>query len=100
MMFFGKGLPVQIIRTRQSRLAGAFAASMLMDDDASQRFRSRGNPQGKVYAVGQLPLFGRWFVPHAIVRRLGGRVHIVGWRLGCGRQAPDDEYPDAKTRRY
>ena len=80
-MLPGECLPMQVVGARQSRLARSLTATVLMHDDAAQRFDAFGNPDGVVDRIDERALLLGGFVAHAVVRRVGGRKDIIRWPL-------------------
>ena len=91
VVFARERLPMQIERARQTGLARALAAAVLVNDEAAQRFYAGRNPHREVRGKDQLAGLGRSLAAHAIIGRIGRRKNIVGWLLGRQRTSEDEE---------
>jgi hypothetical protein len=84
-----EGLPVEIEGPGLPGLARAFAASVLVDDDAPQRFDAFGNPDGVLHGKDQFTRLCRGLVADSLVGRFHRRCLIVGSDLGKGERGEE-----------
>src|SRR5208282_5316502 len=64
IVLLGECLPMQVVGACQSRFARSLAATVLVHDDAAQRFCAFGNPDGVVDRIDKLALLVRGLVAY------------------------------------
>ena len=91
VVFCGKGLPVEVEGSCESRLAGAFAATVLVDYHAADCLYARWNPEGVVDWKNEFARTGGCLVADPVVGSLGGGKYVVGGLLCESRSRKDGE---------
>ena len=91
IMLLRQGLPVEVVRSREPRLARPLAAAVLVHDHPAQGLQVTRNPDGVVDAVDELAGLLRGFIPHAVVRGIGRREDVVRSLLGMERGVGRDQ---------
>ena len=80
-MFFRECLPLKIISTRQSGLAGSLPTTVLVHDDPSKALHPWRNPNRKVRSITKFASLCGRFDSDSVIRQTRLREHVVGGRL-------------------